>query len=723
MEIFGYCKEIKFRNEKTGNTTFLLSTNAFPKYRKGGFLMCVANMPSYQSNTPLLLVGDINRDTNIFEATLVKPHLTNKETACSYISSGIVKGIGEKLAQKIVNVTGPDLFTYIQKRNPRNELLKTLTEKEMSLFDEFVWKTRILLQQNDVYTYISQFGGDYLAASKICENRTNALHSLKTNPYLVGLNAGLKFDVCDLIYNHEGGNCYDECRIEALVIKSLEQNENCGNTFAYIHNIMKWVNMCSRQSSVFKDIIPEALVIRSCFNSRKIICEKTTEKDKGIVFRYFLKDTYLMEKDIVKNINRIKNGMHSLPFNPKWIEKIEKINNVKYSNRQKDAFNFLNSTGIKVLTGGPGTGKTTVINGLIQAYTFMFPQNPILLCAPTGRAAQRISEATGKPAFTLHKALDVHPFGEEMQAKTLDNPLDANLIIVDEMSMTDTEIFSLLLGAVKTDTLVILCGDTDQLPSVGAGNILHDIIECGIIETNKLDVVYRQAAESGITQNAISVNNGSTSLTKKDDFDISVVKNHLDISNKICEIVKDCYDVRNPFSVQVLSSTKKGDAGTIALNKKLQQICNPQKEESELDYTFKRGDKIMMFRNNYEIGYVNGDTGTILEITPNEIIVDIKGTGKLSIPKTNMSDISLAYSVTIHKSQGSEFDTVIISLPNSPISILKRNLLYTAITRAKKKVIIVTQTGVIEHTINTLDTELRQTDILDKLIPVPKTIF
>jgi exodeoxyribonuclease V alpha subunit len=536
----------------------------------------------------------------------------------------------------------------------------------------------------------------------------------------VGIPAGLKFNTCDLIFAHEGGAYYNENRLEWLVVKCLEQNENSGNTYAHIKNIMFWVNKLSKLSPVFNEEVPESLIVRACFNSKKIVCEQSSPE-----FRYYLKKTYYEEKSIVSHLQRIQSSKTPLCFNEKLIKAIEKKNGVTYAEKQKLAFELLKSTGIKVVTGGPGTGKTTTVNGLIQAYHKMYPNNTILLCAPTGRAAQRLSEATSKKAFTLHKALDIKPFGDnDIQSRTLEsNPLEADFIIVDEMSMTDTSIFSILLGAIKSDTLVLLCGDTDQLPSVGAGNILHDIIASDFVEKVQLDVVYRQAKESGITENAIKVNSGNSDLVKKDDFSTYKLDSQKELSDKVCELVSCYYKKDDPFAVQVLSSTKQGDAGTVLLNRKLQMLCNENKTLTELEFNLKCGDKVMLTRNNYDIGYVNGDIGIITNIDSDYITIDIKGLAVTKVPRKYMSDISLAYAITIHKSQGSEYDTVVIALPSEPRVMLKRNLLYTAITRAKKRVILVTEQGSVEYAVNTLDTELRQTSILEKLVGQPKAIF
>jgi exodeoxyribonuclease V alpha subunit len=328
--ITGYIRKIYYRNEKTGYTKFLLLTKDLPEYTDDSLIICCASIPSYGTNVPLKLEGSVSTaeesDFPIFNASLVVPYIKDKSVAVNFLASGIVKHIGQALAEKIVNKTGYDLFSFVKKRDPRQELGDGFTERELSLFDTFIWKTRILIQENEVYTYIAQFGGSFYSATKISSNRTNALQALKKNPYAVGIPAGLKFNTCDLIFAHEGGAYYNENRLEWLVVKCLEQNENSGNTYAYIKNIMFWVNRLSKLSPVFNEEVPESLIVRACFNSKKIVCEQSSPE-----FRYYLKKTYYEEKSIVSHLQRIQSSKTPLCFNEKLIKAIEKKNNVTYA--------------------------------------------------------------------------------------------------------------------------------------------------------------------------------------------------------------------------------------------------------------------------------------------------------------------------------------------------------------------------------------------------------
>ena len=721
-EIYGVFDEIEYRNEKTGNTTFSVITSSFPKYSFNNKLKCTGNLPLFPAKTPLKLNGDIeeiSKGKYVFSATSVIPFIYNEKMAITYLSNYDIKGLGQKTAERIISVIGTDIFSYAKDTSLLPSLISKLSPKDYDLFSTFIDKIKIIFQQDEVYNYLSEYEGNYFQASVISNNYKNALEVLKSNPYEVGLSVNLPFLMCEKIYKREGGKPFSNIRMEALVTIALKSIENQGSTFGTLNDIVSWINKYSSRS-VFNVEIPSVLVLNTVRKMKNVICE-----DKEGLLRIYFKYTYNQEKNIVHHLRRLMNVSIKYPFDSSFVDKIESLNNIKYETNQRKAFDFLSSSGVKVLTGGPGTGKTTVINGLIQAYKMMFPQNKILLCAPTGRAAQRMSEATNRKALTIHKALDVLPYENgEITSRTLDNPLDADFIIVDEMSMTDTIICSALLGAIKNNSLVLLCGDIDQLPSVGAGNILSDIINSELAQVVTLDVIKRQASGSIITSNAITVNKGSSYIKTNSNFEIKKFETEKDMLSAICNISKNIYSSKNPFSVQILCSAKKGEAGVYNLNRQIQTLVNPNEEKIQYDYfSYRVGDKIMMIKNNYDEGYVNGDIGIITEIEERSFTVNLLGVGELILSKSLLCDMTLAYASTIHKSQGSEYDTVIISLPKNPTNMLKRNLLYTAITRAKKNVIIITQNGVLDFTVKRCDTVNRNTSVLDKLISSENIIF
>ena len=345
----------------------------------------------------------------------------------------------------------------------------------------------------------------------------------------------------------------------------------------------------------------------------------------------------------------------------------------------------------------------------------MYPDNIIKLCAPTGRAAQRMTESTGMEAVTIHRLLEYFVSGDKVFHKDAKNPIVADLIVVDEMSMTDTELMSIFLQAVQDGTLVMLVGDIYQLPSVGPGDVLHDIIFSEKLPVFRLTKVYRQAGDSPIVTNANKINDGHTDLIETEDFEIIVVQNDEECKEKILELTKQYYDASKPFDMQILAPSKKYESGTKNLNKVIQEAVNPGKKGFVFgDTTYRVGDKIIMLNNNYQSGYFNGDVGYVVSINDEGVVVNILD-NEITITKNMMDDMSLAYSVTVHKSQGSEYPLAICALPKSPGNMLVRNLFYTAVTRAKKKVIVVAVDGSIQASIRNNQTGKRKTGLLEKL--------
>lgn len=711
MVIQGIYDRTLYRNEMTGLTQFTLYTCACVESRNSrGVLTCRGISPVYASGMPLKLEGEIHHTKmgDEFKFSSICAYSDKAETTVRYLTGGAFTGIGEKTAEKIVNITGPDIFSFVQQADAKTLLSKVLKEE---VIDALFCTLKSTTRQKVVMDYIRPFGGDYIHAANITRQYpSDSINMLKRNCYKVGIDAGLPFFVCDSIAQSENYFVYDERRIEAIVSLALSTIMNSGHTCTDIDTLFSMVQRIAKNSA-YAEPIPMGLIVRAANK------EKSFTVDMSNGTNYYLYDMYRAERDLAKEANRIRNHSNELPYSETLINEIEASENVSYSEKQKEAFSFLKTTGIKILTGGPGTGKTTTINGLIRAYKKMNPDNEILLCAPTGRAAQKLFEATGIRAMTIHRALDVKPIGDEVRYKTLENPLDQKFIIVDEVSMADTTIISMLLGAVQTNSLVILCGDINQLPSVGPGSVLNDLIKTQRFETVTLDVIYRQAKGSSIVSNAITINKGSRFFVYDTHFQVITVKTEEEIQNKIVELTKEKYVPNDIFALQILSSTKKGAAGTTALNLSLQNICNPvsNHEHSSVveygTYKYNVGDKVMMTANNYKSKYFNGDIGVIRSIDSEKFCVEFNEE-MIEVKRENLGDMTLALAVTIHKSQGSEYQTVIVALPANPSIMLQRNLLYTAVTRAKKNIIIVEQAGAISKAVRTLSNTERKTNLL-----------
>lgn len=712
LVITGIYEKTLFRDESTGFTIFSIFTKYLEEHLTDyGTLVCYATIPFYTKGVPLMLVGDIKGDGDRvhFDSMSVTLHI-DSETASRSFLINTVEGIGHKKADKIIAVTGIDIFAFVTKPNAF-DILQNADILSNGEIETVISTTLKFIYQKKVYDYIAPFGGDHSSAVKIYERCGNkSIDMLKRNCYSVGLRAGMTFTSCDAIFKHNGGLFYDKLRIEYLLIHTLTRLSSLGHTYSKIEDIVEIIGKV-RKSLAFPDYISINLLNRAAFTSNRVAIEKGKD---GI--RYYLRDLFFKERDIVSNLNRLSDSAVKTNYKDEIAKDVEKKQGIVYSAKQKEAFNFLKSTGVKILTGGPGTGKTTLVNGLILAYKAMYPSRKVVLCAPTGRAAQRLSESTGRKASTLHRTLNVKPYDNLFTSKDKNNPLDGSLIIVDEVSMVDTSIFSILLGAVKNRAMLILCGDADQLPSVGAGNILSDLISSEKFETVKLDVNHRQKDKSLIIENASRIKNGIETLLTCPLFSIIEVEDESLVNKKSLDLMDEHYKKDDVFNVQLLSSTKQHDAGIFVLNNALQAKHNKTKNGVKAGgYTIKVNDKIMTTRNNYDIGYTNGDVGIVKKVTDSLISLDINGVGIVDLPKEHFGDVSLAYAQTIHKSQGSEYETIIVTLPAHPEILLKRNLLYTAITRAKSKVYIVAEKGAIKTAINNIDTQKRRTGLLDKL--------
>ena len=449
----------------------------------------------------------------------------------------------------------------------------------------------------------------------------------------------------------------------------------------------------------------------------------------------------LIVLDSAKNIKKISG------FNEE-LEKIEKVGNIKLSSKQKEAIQTVNSNNVVIITGGPGTGKTTIIKNVIEIYKTHGKK--VVLCAPTGRAAKRMTEMTGEEAKTLHRLLEIGKIEKENEFTIMNYevaPIDADVIIVDEASMVDIYLMNYLLNGIYQGTKLILVGDTDQLPSVGPGSVLKDIINSERIKTIFLDEIFRQAAQSKIIVNSHRVNDGEYFLEKeeqkdlKDDF-FYIKEKSQDVM--LAQLISLCKGRLENFgnynffeNIQILSPTKKGILGTKELNKKLQEELNPsddKKNEKKVgDIIFREGDRVMQVKNNYDIywekgntlslnyetgtGIFNGEIGKIVKIDfiNKQIKILFDDEKEAWYAFSDMDQIEHAYAITVHKAQGSEFDVVIVVVTQSSAMLLTRNLLYTGLTRAKKLLILIGNDNVVKFMIQNADTKIRNTGLEYKL--------
>ena len=487
----------------------------------------------------------------------------------------------------------------------------------------------------------------------------------------------------------------------------MRVEKSCGHTYANIEDIFNGRKYLKNE--VFPNTITNAMIVAH-------IAQKGIRNDHDLIY---FNSMFQAELNTAKQIQRLNFSGSPLPFNERFIDESETQTGLKYAPQQREAFSLLKKTGVGILTGGPGTGKSTVINGILMAYEKMKPGGVIRLCAPTGRAAQRITETTGREAVTIHRLLEYKPFGRGMDVqRNASNPIEADIIIVDESSMLDIELASLFFSAVGNGTLVILVGDINQLPSVGAGDVLHDLITSGVVPVVQLTTVYRQAETSPIIANARAINAGIDNLIQNEDFVINKYQNDADIADAIIEYMQNNYDSTDPFGIQVLVPSRVGKAGLTELNSRLQEVLNPGRSGVQYGRTcYRENDKVIFTRNNYDAGYFNGDIGVVTEARNGQLVIKFQGKDDtVVISKELLEDVMLAYAMTIHKSQGSEFDTVVLPVSLSYSKMLYRKLYYTAVTRSKKKLIVIGDINALKKSAENNSQDIRMTTIKDKII-------
>ena len=596
-----------------------------------------------------------------------------------------------------------------------------------------------------IVEFLEKFGIGPSNSKKIYDKLgANAVEKIEDNPYiLVDIAYGVDFFKIDKIAINLGIEINSFERIKAGIKYALLLASYNGNTCVEEKVL---INFVKDKLNASEEYIEENLI--SLKASDEIVLESRDDETDW----YYLKPLYTAEKNVAERIymmNRSKNVKHIDNFE-KELAKQEKSLEIILSEKQREALKGVNENNVSIITGGPGTGKTTIIKSLIDIYKSK--KKKVVLCAPTGRAAKKMSEATGEEAKTIHRLLEIGKIDDD-RLSNVDadfKPIDADVIVIDEMSMVDIFIMNYITKAIYLGTKLVLVGDSNQLPSVGAGSVLKDLIESNTIPTVNLDKIFRQAAKSDIIVNAHKVNNGEMFVDKKEreesnnDFFYINEQNVEKIVSQIVSLstgrLSKYGDYDFSKDIQVLTPTKKGALGTKELNRVLQENINPEKEGKKErkygDITFREGDRVMQVKNNYDIfwdreidgfyetgtGVFNGEFGKIEKIDNEEKQIKIEfDDGKIAwYMFSELEQLELAYAITIHKSQGSEFNVVIMALPQTAPMLLTKNLLYTGITRAKKLLIIFGSGNVVKYMINNSDSKKRNTGLKYKLINILK---
>ena len=746
MQVEGQIVDIIYKNEINSYTVATFETV------EGEELTIVGYLPFVNEGDNLKVTGNMvthpdygeQLKVEIFEKTMPK----TKEALEKYLANGNFKGIGPATAKKIVNTFGEDTINVIKMEPQKLTQIKGISkEKALEIAEQFIANWEIW----QIVGFLDQFGiGPQSAETVYKKLGENALEKIGENPYiLIDVASKVNFEKVDSIALKLGIDPDNYTRIRSAIKYGLERIGLNGHSTVLYENLLKFVQDLLR---IDANNIEEAII--SMKAKEEIIIE---EREDGTEWVY-AKTFYEAEKNIAERLISLKNSenIKYISTLKKDLEKIEKDINIELSDKQREAIESVNDNNVCIITGGPGTGKTTIIKAIIELYK-KHGMKPVL-CAPTGRAAKRMTETTGEEAKTLHRLLElagISDDNENFNTDLLVTPIDGDIIIVDEASMLDMFLMNYLLKAIYKGTKLVLVGDINQLPSVGPGSVLKDIIESEKIHTITLNQIFRQAAKSKIIVNAHRVNEGQNFISGNvkqtiiddenidllDDFFFIQENNQEKIQQTIISLCKGRlqnygnYDFFN--NIQVITPTKKGKLGTKELNILLQNELNPEEEDKKErnfgEVVFREQDRVMQTKNNYNIlwekenerefkkelgnGIFNGELGRIDKINKEDKTIRVKfDDGKIATyESTDLDQLEHAYAITVHKSQGSEFDVVILVAAQSAPMLLTRNLIYTAMTRAKKLLIIIGSKSVVDYMIQNNTTKHRNTGLKFKL--------
>ncbi len=707
MTVKGDIDEIIFRNEENGFTIAVLDVEGDPVTVTGVF-------PPVIEGQTVLLNGSFTvhkkygRQFKADKCEIQTP--SGLDGIVRYLGSGLIKGIGPALALRIVSVFGEDTLTVIEYNPSRLATVKGISKKKA---EDISAAYGAIKDMQESIMALQSYDIPLGTATKIYKQygaETAAV--VRTNPYrMIEDVDGIGFLTADRIAIKTGIARDSEFRIGAGIIHTLKESVRlAGNTCLPKSDV---VSEAARLLGLDEDKT-DALVGSMLLERRLRLLTKDGE---DVIM---LPGVYHTEKNAAVLVTRLIDSADATVFDVENdITQYEQINNIKLHENQRDAVKTAVSSGVVLITGGPGTGKTTIIKCIIELFDKL--KKSVTLMAPTGRAAKRMSEATGKEASTIHRACRFGASGDF--AGTMEDKLIADVIIVDEFSMVDIFLFEALLKKINHGTRLVLVGDKDQLPSVGAGNVLADIMRSGSVPVITLNQIYRQAQESLIVTNAHAVNRGEMPDLgdKTRDFFYVSAEDSEAVGAKAVDMVERAakFIGVTPDKVQVLCPMKNGAAGAITINRKLQKRLNPDADGGKVeddDYVYRVGDKVMHVVNNYDLewrittgylvrdgsGVYNGDIGTItgIDASRNEMTVLFEDGREATYTPEIFNQLVLAYAITVHKSQGSEFDAVILPVTGGGPMIMTRNLLYTAITRAKKMVVLIGERSKIKYMID-----------------------
>ncbi|MGN0342922.1 MAG: ATP-dependent RecD-like DNA helicase [Roseburia sp.] len=703
MKLTGFVDHIIYRNADNGYTVLVLVS-------EDEEITCTGTFSGVSEGENLEVEGEYTTHVTYGQQFRVtgyeQKEPTDELSIERYLGSGAIKGVGVALAARIVKKFKGDTFRIIEEEPERLAEVKGISERKAMEISDQVAEKRDLRR---AMIFLQQYGISLNLAVKIYKTYGQEVYGiLRENPYRLADDiSGVGFRIADEIAKKAGIHTDSDFRIRSGILYTLLQASGEGHTYlpedvltkktaelleieeAYIGK--HYMDLAVERRIVMKQEQDQVRIYAACFYYME---NNTAAMLHGLNVSYEVSDAEITQR----------------------IHRIEKQSGLELDEHQQDAVSEAVRNGLLVLTGGPGTGKTTTINAIIKY--FELEGLDISLAAPTGRAAKRMSEMTGYEAKTIHRLLELNAGMEDTAGfeRNENNPLETDVVIIDEMSMVDISLMNALLKAIAAGTRLVLVGDVNQLPSVGPGSVLKDIIDSGSFHVVKLTRIFRQASQSDIIVNAHKINRGEEVLLDNKSMDFFFLKRYDPdkIINVMLQLILQKlpkFVGAKPYEIQVLTAMKKGNLGVERLNSVLQHYLNPaspdKKEREYGDKVFREGDKVMQIKNNYQLewevlskygfaidrgmGVFNGDMGIIREINEyKETLTVLYDEEKVvEYPFKLMEELELAYAITIHKSQGSEYPAVVIPLLSGPRMLMNRNLLYTAVTRARKCVTLV----------------------------------
>lgn len=614
-----------------------------------------------------------------------------------------VKGVGPAKAEKIANLF-PDVDDLVSLAYNKEAFEKIKEAVGITLANAFMNQMAEIKRQDDAIQAMISCNIPYFSAINIAKTKL-LFEAFKKDPYTIGSQNNMMFEHCDhfahIRYN-ENPPDMSKARMQWMVEAMLFDLENSGHTFAYLTQLTKKMNQYQKKHGYLPNDYENSTVLLYLLDNERVEIEKHQKLERWKIYR---KATAELENDIAYHIKRLARNKANFDVKKFQPEKIQ------YDEVQLAAIQSASMSGLKVITGPPGSGKTAVINGIISYFRSMKENANIILCAPTGRAAKHMTEITGENSSTIHRLLGIgneNPFAKKEKLK-------CDMVICDEASMLNLDVTFELLSRIETGTVIYFVGDKDQLPAVGPGNVLHDIINSKVVPVYHLTKVYRQ--DGIILENAHEINQGVVPTKTNEQYQSYEYEDAVALKNDVLKKFQELYDPSEPFETQILVPSYKTECGIHALNAAIQEL-NPENylyKSKVHRCAYKKYDKILMTKNCKDDLYQNGSVGIFLSNRGDEIVVEFEGE-ETTLPKQAIEDMTLGYAISVHKSQGSEYKHVILCLPDKPENMLKRNIVYTGVTRAKKDLVVYEMKGSMQKAVETNSELFMQTGLKEKLI-------